>query len=91
VDSVALLTPEIQTRRREAGEIFLKADGGPWSEAGALTLFSEARMIGQMAELRNDFVAGAELEPVYLRKAEFLKAPSPRFPIPSTDREVGPS
>jgi tRNA threonylcarbamoyl adenosine modification protein YeaZ len=81
VDSIALLTPEIQARRREAGEIFLKADGGPWSQAGARTLFSEARMVGQMAELRNDFVPGAELEPVYLRKAEFLKAPSPRFPV----------
>jgi tRNA threonylcarbamoyl adenosine modification protein YeaZ len=82
LETVSLLTPEIQRRRREDGEIFLKADGGPWSEAGARTLFSDARVIGNIASRRNDFVPGSALEPVYLRKAEFLKAPSPRFAFP---------
>lgn len=81
LDSFRLLTPEVEAERREAGEIFVKGDRGPWGDANHATLFSDARVIGTMAEQRNDFLPGHALEPVYLRKAEFIKAPPARFSI----------
>jgi len=38
-----------------------------------------ARMLARIASHRADFVSGSALEPVYLRKADFVKAPVPRF------------
>jgi tRNA threonylcarbamoyl adenosine modification protein YeaZ len=41
-------------------------------------LIPDAAMIGRLAEQRQQFVAAPELEPIYLRKAEFVKAAVPR-------------
>jgi len=30
-------------------------------------------MLGQMASMKNDFVAGEKLEPIYLRETNFVK------------------
>lgn len=68
-----LLMANEEQQRRERGEIFLKADLGPWKLGKEMVLFSDARVIGQMAAQRNDFVSGERLEPIYLRKAEFVK------------------
>src|SRR5699024_9784376 len=40
--SFALLTRDLETRRRKADEIFLKADAGAWGSAGERTLLSDA-------------------------------------------------
>lgn len=38
-----------------------------------------AAAVGELATQREDFVAATDLAPIYLRKAEFVKAPPPRF------------
>jgi tRNA threonylcarbamoyl adenosine modification protein YeaZ len=74
-----LLSPGEEERRRAAGEIFFKADMGPWRLGHELVLLADARVVGQMAAGRTDFVSGDQLEPHYLRRAEFVKAPAPKF------------
>ena len=74
-----LLPPLEEQRRRAAGEIFFKADMGPWRLGHELVLLADARVVGQMAAGRTDFVSGDQLEPLYLRRAEFVKAPAPKF------------
>lgn len=58
-------------------------------EPSLLHLFPKARVLcpdaaalGKLASARNDFVSAEKLEPVYLRPAQFVKAPPPRV-IPS--------
>jgi tRNA threonylcarbamoyladenosine biosynthesis protein TsaB len=46
-------------------------------------LFPEAGVLATLAASRTDFVPGEKLEPIYLRDATFVKAPSPRFPLPA--------
>lgn len=58
--------------RQAAGEMCV----GPETERG---LHPDAAMIAQLAAGRTDFVAGAELEPVYLRKTTFVKAAPARL------------
>ena len=77
--SFQLLTPDEEARRRAAGEAFLKGDAGPWGLGEAPVLLSDARVIGEMAAARNHFVSGSEIEPIYLRKAEFIKATPAKF------------
>ena len=74
-----LLSPDEEERRRAAGEIFFKADQGPWRLGHELVLLADARVVGEMAAVRTDFVSGDQLEPHYLRRAEFVKAPAPKF------------
>ncbi|HTD66208.1 MAG TPA: tRNA (adenosine(37)-N6)-threonylcarbamoyltransferase complex dimerization subunit type 1 TsaB [Candidatus Limnocylindria bacterium] len=74
-----VLTAAEEARRREGGEIFVKADTGPWRLGEEPTLLSDARMAGMIAVSRTNFVSGWELEPIYLRLAEFVKAPAPKF------------
>ncbi len=48
----------------------------------ARVLCPDAAALGQLASARSDFVSAEKLEPVYLRPAQFVKAPPPRV-IPS--------
>lgn len=48
-----------------------------WFPGGRI-MFPSAVVLGQLAAGRNDFVAGHQLEPIYLRIAAFVKAPPPR-------------
>ena len=41
----------------------------------------KAEVLAELARHRTDFVSGAALEPIYLRKAEFVKAPPPAFSV----------
>jgi tRNA threonylcarbamoyl adenosine modification protein YeaZ len=75
----ALLTAGEEQHRRSAGEIFFKADMGPWRLGQDVVLLPDARVLGQMAAARTDFISGNQLEPIYLRRAEFVKAPAPKF------------
>lgn len=54
--------------RKAAGEICV----GP--EAGRI-LFPAAAMVARLAASRTNYVAGEKLEPIYLRKTAFVKAP----------------
>jgi tRNA threonylcarbamoyl adenosine modification protein YeaZ len=74
-----LLSPLEEERLRAAGGIFFKADQGPWRLGHEPVLLADARVVGQMAAGRTDFVSGDHLEPIYLRRAEFVKAPAPKF------------
>ena len=50
---------------------------GRWFPSARL-IFPNAARLGQLAALRNDFVSGERLEPIYLRATTFVKAPPPR-------------
>jgi tRNA threonylcarbamoyl adenosine modification protein YeaZ len=64
-----------------AGEIVLGPEvTSEWPSARQI--FPDAAMVGQLASQRSDFVAGEQLQPIYLREARFVKAPPPRI-IPS--------
>lgn len=43
--------------------------------AGSRALAPDAAVLARLASTRTDFVAGADLEPIYLREASFTKAP----------------
>ena len=55
------------TRLKAAGEIVLGAD-----------FFPTAAAVAGLAAGRNDFVAGGELQPIYLRATTFVKSPAAR-------------
>ncbi|MEY4916183.1 MAG: tRNA ((37)-N6)-threonylcarbamoyltransferase complex dimerization subunit type 1 TsaB [Verrucomicrobiota bacterium] len=54
-------------QRKAAGETFLGADFSPTATA-----------VARLAAGRNDFVAGGELQPIYLRATTFVKSPPVR-------------
>ena len=61
-----------------AGEMVLGPEvPGEWSVARQL--FPDAAMVGQLASQRSDFLPGENLEPIYLRQTNFVKAPRPRI------------
>ena len=67
--------------RQRAGERFIRPDaledGPAW-----LALPPGSATLARLAAQTTEFVPGHALEPVYLRKAEFVKAPAPKFPMP---------
>jgi tRNA A37 threonylcarbamoyladenosine modification protein TsaB len=67
---------EIQERGR-AGGIVIGPEVTRWIPNGRI-LFPSAAMLARMAMGRNDFIPGENLEPIYLRQVEFVKAPPPR-------------
>jgi tRNA threonylcarbamoyladenosine biosynthesis protein TsaB len=70
-------TAEIETRAG-AGEILTGPAVARWLPAGE-NLFPQAATLAQLAARRNDFSPGEKLEPVYLRTANFVKAPPARM------------
>jgi tRNA threonylcarbamoyl adenosine modification protein YeaZ len=42
-------------------------------------VFPDALVLAHLAAQRSDFVRGDQLEPIYLRETNFVKAPPPRF------------
>ena len=76
VEDFILLTPEERARRTAADEMFIRPDLEPASNDAACPV---ADTLARLAAHRTDFVEGAELEPIYLRKADFVKAPPPRM------------
>ncbi len=73
----ALLSPEDERVARTAGKQFVRMDllEHPTDRA----MLPEAGTIARLASARNDFMAATELEPIYVRKAEFVKAAPARF------------
>jgi tRNA threonylcarbamoyladenosine biosynthesis protein TsaB len=66
-------------RRADAGERLAGPELTQWFPS-ARNLFPDAAALGRLAAGRRDFVAGEQLEPIYLRPTAFVKAPPPRFP-----------
>ena len=60
---LGIVTAAEMERLKAAGEIFLGDD-----------VFPAAASVAQLAAGRNDFVAGAALQPVYLRETAFVKS-----------------
>jgi tRNA threonylcarbamoyl adenosine modification protein YeaZ len=68
---------EIQKRER-AGGIWLGPEVRQWLPGGRV-LFPSAARLARMAVDRSNFISGEKLEPIYLREANFVKAPPPRI------------
>lgn len=61
------------------GETLYRSDLLTAEEPGSVALPADAASLARLAGKRSDFVAGAALEPIYVRPAEFVKAPPPKF------------
>ncbi len=72
-----LASPEETKARAASGEIMVGPEVTKWFPSGRI-LFPTARSIATLAKGRTDFVAGNQLEPIYLRATSFVKAPPPR-------------
>jgi tRNA threonylcarbamoyl adenosine modification protein YeaZ len=68
---------EVQSQQ-QAGEIILGPEVTRWFPAGRL-VFPRAAALAQMARRRSEFVSAQNLEPIYLRETQFVKAPPPRI------------
>jgi len=67
---------EVQSRV-DGGEILIGPEVTKWFPSGR-TIFPRAAALAELAALRNDFVPGEKLEPIYLRETNFVKAPPRR-------------
>jgi tRNA threonylcarbamoyl adenosine modification protein YeaZ len=77
VEPLRLASAEDARAQARAGEVII------WPELAKLfpqgrVLFPDAAMLGRLCAGRTDFVSGDRLEPIYLREAQFVKAPRPR-------------
>jgi hypothetical protein len=63
--------------REQAGEVLVGPEAARWFPT-ARVLFPSAATLAQLAAARDDFVAGEEIRPIYLRETNFVKAPPPR-------------
>ncbi|HWW00230.1 MAG TPA: tRNA (adenosine(37)-N6)-threonylcarbamoyltransferase complex dimerization subunit type 1 TsaB [Candidatus Acidoferrum sp.] len=62
----------------QAGSLIIGPEVTNWFP-DARVIFPRASMLGRLALRRTDFVAGEEVEPIYLRTTAFVKAPPPRI------------
>jgi tRNA threonylcarbamoyl adenosine modification protein YeaZ len=69
--------PEVQARQ-ETGETLVGPEVTKWFPAARL-IFPHAATLAQMALVRTEFVSAQNLEPIYLRETQFVKAPPPRI------------
>ncbi len=76
IEEFRLLNSEEREKRAAAGDMIVRPDLP--AELADRT-FPDAAMIARFASTRSDYVDGRHLEPIYLRKAEFVKALPPRF------------
>ena len=86
VTELAIVSPEMIQEWVDGGTILVGCDlpGAPWS---IRDLRPEAGMTGVLAWERSDFLQGSEMEPIYLRTTQFVKAPPPRE-IPAVKRPL---
>ena len=64
------------------GEPLAGPDITRWFPSGT-TLVPQAETLGEVAMDRTDYLAGEQLEPIYLREPGFVKAPPPRVVPPA--------
>jgi tRNA threonylcarbamoyladenosine biosynthesis protein TsaB len=70
---------EVESRAGE-GEHLIGPEVTRWFQNGR-TIFPCAATLAKMAANHGEFVAGEKLEPIYLREANFVKAPAGRAPV----------
>ena len=61
----------------KAGGALVGPEVTRWFQGGRI-LFPRATTLIELAKMRNDFLPGEKLEPIYLRETTFVKAPAPR-------------
>ena len=64
---------EIESRAN-AGDILIGPEATRWFPSGRI-IFPHARTLGRLVAGGNDFMSGDRLAPIYLRAANFIKAP----------------
>jgi tRNA threonylcarbamoyl adenosine modification protein YeaZ len=74
VEELRLVRADEVGLRANVGEIIVGPEVTRWFGGGKI-LFPEARVLGELAEGRKNFVSGEKLEPIYLRETNFVKAP----------------
>jgi tRNA threonylcarbamoyladenosine biosynthesis protein TsaB len=67
-----------RTAQRAIPATFVGPEATKWFPSGKI-IFPRAAAIAKLAEARTDFMAGENLEPIYLRKTDFVKSPPPRI------------
>jgi tRNA threonylcarbamoyl adenosine modification protein YeaZ len=77
VEPLRLMTLAEVQRRATVGEQFIGPDVAAQLQTGH-RVFPRAATLGRLALGRSDFVAGENLQPIYLREVAFVKAPPPR-------------
>jgi len=70
--------PEAVRERARAGEMLIGPEVTRWFPEGH-PVFPRAAVLARLASERIPFVSGDELEPIYLRETNFVKAPPPRI------------
>jgi hypothetical protein len=73
-----LVSQPVVVEHEQAGETLVGPEVGHWFPQGR-TVFPRAATLAKLALDRADFVAGENMEPIYLRKTSFVKAPPPRI------------
>jgi tRNA threonylcarbamoyladenosine biosynthesis protein TsaB len=77
VEPLRILTRAEVELRTGANEMLIGPEVTRWFPNGRM-VFPRAAVLGQLALSRSDFVAGDQLEPIYLRETNFVKAPPSR-------------
>jgi tRNA threonylcarbamoyladenosine biosynthesis protein TsaB len=77
VEPLRILTRAEVESRAGASELLIGPEVTRWFPNGRM-VFPRAAMLGQLALNRDDFAAGNQLEPIYLRETNFVKAPPSR-------------
>ncbi|HTQ51547.1 MAG TPA: hypothetical protein VMJ12_12610, partial [Candidatus Acidoferrales bacterium] len=75
IEPLKIVTAATVDARACAGELIAGPEVTRWFPTGK-NLFPSAAMLVMLAEHRNDFCHGKQLEPIYLREASFLKIPA---------------
>jgi tRNA threonylcarbamoyl adenosine modification protein YeaZ len=70
---------EADWERISGGETCYRPDLLETKERGMIALPPPAAALARLARGRSDFIGGFALEPIYLRRAEFVKALPPKF------------
>ncbi len=79
VEPLKIVSPEkVSTREDTRPANFVGPEATKWFPAGKI-IFPSAATIATLASSRNNFVEGEKMEPIYLRKTEFIKSPPSRI------------
>jgi tRNA threonylcarbamoyladenosine biosynthesis protein TsaB len=74
VEPLRILTRAEVELRIGANEMLIGPEVTRWFPSGRV-IFPRATMLGRLVAGRNDFISGDKLAPIYLRAANFVKAP----------------
>jgi len=78
IEPLRIVAADVVRQRAEAGQVILGPEAPRCGPTGRI-IFPRAATLARLALGRSDFVSGELLEPIYLRKTTFVKAPPPRI------------